>query len=400
MKGSSPAIKPIALLVISILASFTASAVEIYGDENNQVIVGGRLQLHVINTQGKTEMANAGSRVRFGFDHKLNNGWVIDTLFEWGVNAVGKTDLVYSSDSALHAESDDFLSNRLGYVGFSHENYGRLSFGKQWGVWYDVVGATNQGMVWDGNAAGVFSYNKGDGAINGVGRGDKIVQYRNSWGAFELAVQAQIKDELTKLKASGDPINPFPPGSMLNDSFHDTQVRMYNTYGVALGYQLGGGWKLTLGGNTGDIDIIRTGQRQQQETDYIYGMGISYGCFGCDGLFAAANYNHNAWHDTDNLGRMLPKSQGVETWISYQFINGLRPFISYNMLDAGAEYASAYGGDEFKRQFVFAGLHYQLDRSVTLFLEARKDCSEIHSSLAGMADSEDDGAAIGVQYNF
>ncbi|MEL4402388.1 hypothetical protein AAEJ42_19150, partial [Shewanella algae] len=50
MKGSSPAIKPIALLVISILASFTASAVEIYGDENNQVIVGGRLQLHVINT--------------------------------------------------------------------------------------------------------------------------------------------------------------------------------------------------------------------------------------------------------------------------------------------------------------------------------------------------------------
>ncbi|SUI54635.1 porin [Shewanella algae] len=133
MKGSSPAIKPIALLVISILASFTASAVEIYGDENNQVIVGGRLQLHVINTQGKTEMANAGSRVRFGFDHKLNNGWVIDTLFEWGVNAVGKTDLVYSSDSALHAESDDFLSNRLGYVGFSHENYGRLSFGKQWG---------------------------------------------------------------------------------------------------------------------------------------------------------------------------------------------------------------------------------------------------------------------------
>lgn len=63
----------------------------------------------------------------------------------------------------------------------------------------------------------------------------------------------------------------------MNDSFHDTQVRMYNTYGVALGYQLGGGWKLTLGGNTGDIDIIRAGQRQQQETDYIYGMGISYG---------------------------------------------------------------------------------------------------------------------------
>ena len=49
--------------------------------------------------------------------------------------------------------------------------------------------------MWDGNATGVYTYNKGDGGVNGTGRSDKTVQYRNSFGNLHVAIQAQLKTD-------------------------------------------------------------------------------------------------------------------------------------------------------------------------------------------------------------
>jgi len=42
----------------------------------------------------------------------------------------------------------------------------KITIGKKWGAWYDVVYGTNNSFVWDGNAADVYTYNKDDGAVN------------------------------------------------------------------------------------------------------------------------------------------------------------------------------------------------------------------------------------------
>ena len=66
-----------------------------------------------------------------------------------------------------------------------------MSFGKVWGAYYDVVAGTDNALVWGGFASGAYSLD-GSGGIDGVGRADKAIQYRNSLGNLSFALQAQL----------------------------------------------------------------------------------------------------------------------------------------------------------------------------------------------------------------
>ncbi|MCZ4339599.1 porin [Shewanella colwelliana] len=382
-----------------------ASAIEIYKDDKNAVEIGGFIDARVINTQGETEVVNGASRINFGFTREMTDGWKAFTKLEWGVNPFGNSEIVYSSESNFESQSGDFLNNRLGYVGLSHDTYGSLTIGKQWGAWYDVVYNTNYGFVWDGNAAGVYTYNKADGAINGVGRGDKIVQYRNGFGDVSFAVQAQLKnnsfytcENLAGLSTDCE--------ERWNNNEESQEVDYGYTYGGSVTYQATDKLVLTAGVNRGEFDVsFHTGE-QITAVDLIYGAGVTWGNFDADGFYGAANFNKNENHDTDNLGRLIKDSYGIESLFSYKFENGLRPFISYNLLDAGSDYVIQPNNvdptDVFKRQFVVAGLHYVWDANTVLYIEGRKDFSDFSSAdkeqEARMSISEEDGIAIGIRY--
>jgi len=174
----------VATALAALFLAPTVSAIEIYKDDKNAVEIGGFIDVRVINTQGETEVVNGASRINFGFSRELTHGWNAFAKLEWGVNPVGNSDIVYNN--RFESVQDEFFYNRLGYAGISHDKYGTITIGKQWGAWYDVVYGTNYGFVWDGNTAGVYTFNKDDGAVNGVGRGDKTVQYRNTFGDVSL----------------------------------------------------------------------------------------------------------------------------------------------------------------------------------------------------------------------
>ncbi|NRB23917.1 porin [Shewanella sp.] len=398
-------------LVAAIFAPSVA-AIEIFKDDKNAVEIGGFIDARVINTQGATEVVNGASRINFGFTRVMSDGWKAFTKLEWGVNPFGTSEIVYSSESNFESQSGDFLHNRLGYVGIGHDTYGTLSIGKQWGAWYDVVYNTNYSFLWDGNAAGVYTYNKADGAVNGTGRGDKVVQYRNSFGDVSFALQVQLKHDTfytcesalnlstdceARWNADKDP---------QKDKEESQEVNYDQTYGGAITYLATDMLTLTAGVNRGEFEVdFHTGETLTA-IDLIYGVGATWGSFDDEGFYAAANFNKNENHDTDNLGRLINDSYGIESLFSYTFDNGLRPFISYNILDAGSDYViqpnSADPNDVFKRQFVVAGLHYVWDVSTVLYVEARKDYSDFTSAdkeqEARMSISEDDGVAIGIRY--
>lgn len=395
-------------LVASALAAVifvpTASAIEVYKDDKNAVEIGGWIDARVINTQGATEVENGSSRINFGFTRDMGEGWKTFAKIEWGVNLVGNSEITNSSNNGgneFTSESNDFLSTRLGYVGLAHDAYGSLTIGKQWGAWYDVVYNTNLVNTWDGNASGTYTLNKADGAINGTGRGDKTVQYRNAFGDFSFAVQTQLKQDSFDLY-EGDNFPGFSDGSAVPTQNKIATVEYNNTYGASATYNLTEDFTLTAGANVGEFEATYLTGNTVSETDLIFGAGATWGEFNGKGFYGAINVNKQEYHDTDNLNRYIPEAWGMESLFSYKFDNGLRPLVGYNILEAGDEYGNAYNGDVFKRQFALVGLHYVWDDNTMLYLEARKDFSDFTSSdkvqQAAMEFSEDDGISIGIRY--
>ncbi len=399
----------LATALAAVMVAPSASAIEVYKDNKNAVEIGGFVDARVINTEhSDTEMVNGASRINFGFTRELSDGWKAFTKLEWGVNPFGNSEIVYSSESNFESQSGDFLNNRLGYVGLAHDKYGSLTIGKQWGAWYDVVYNTNYGFVWDGNAAGVYTYNKADGAVNGVGRGDKTIQYRNEFGDFSFAVQAQLKNDT--FYTCEDTGSALSCNERWDSGLDSEEVEYGNTYGLSMTYNVTDKLTLTAGVNVGEFDITFSNGQTSSETDIIYGAGITWGGWNDTGFYAAANYNYNENHDTDNLGRLIKDSYGIESLFSYKFENGFRTFASYNILDAGKDYVIQPNNVDqestFKRQFVVAGVHYVWDNNIVVYLEGRKDFSDFDAvTVEGLADakamahSEEDGIAIGIRYS-
>ncbi|WP_372761157.1 porin [Pseudoalteromonas sp.] len=393
------------LLSVSILAAPAVSAVEVYKDDKNAVSIGGYLDVRAINTQGQNEIVNGASRINFGFKRQLKNDWQALALIEWGVNPVGSSDIVYNN--RFESIQDEFLYNRLGYAGLSHEKYGQITIGKQWGSWFDVVYATNYSYVWDGNAAGVYTYNKDDGAVNGTGRGDKTLQYRNSYNDFEFSVQTQLKNSQFYTCDISNISEAQCQARWEAGDVKAQKVEFNYTLGGAITYNVTDMLTLTAGINRGEFDLHFGDGSTRTVDDLIYGAGVIWGNIDAPGFYFAANVNKNKNHDTDNLGRLIKDAVGVETFASYRFDNDIRPFIAYNIFDAGDDYViqpnfNADPNDVFKRQFAVIGVHYLIDDNTQLYVEARKDFGDFESSdkeqQAQMEQSEDDGIAFGFRY--
>ena len=393
------------MLVAIIVSPSVFSEVNIYTDERNSMSVGGFIDVRVINTQNQTEVVNGTSRINFKIDRKLKQGWKALGLVEWGVNPVGSSDIIYNN--RFESIQDEFLYNRLGYAGLSHDKYGQITIGKQWGAWYDVVYGTNNSFVWDGNAAGVYTYNKDDGAVNGTGRGDKLIQYRNSYNELSFTLQAQLKNSEFYTCDVSD-ITEQECETLWNAG--DTaaqQVEFNYTFGASVTYTPTDMITLTAGINRGEFDLTYGDGTTQNVEDLIYGAGIMWGRVDQKGLYVAANVNKNKNHDTDNLGRLIKDAIGIETFASYRFDNDVRPFIAYNVFDAGDDYViqpnfNTDPNDVFKRQFAVIGVHYLIDEDTIAYIEARKDFSDFESNdkdqQAQMEQSEDDGIAFGFRY--
>jgi outer membrane protein N len=398
-------LKLTSMLVAIMVSPSVFSEVNIYTDERNSMSVGGFIDVRVINTQNQTEVVNGTSRINFKIDRKLKQGWKALGLVEWGVNPVGSSDIIYNN--RFESIQDEFLYNRLGYAGLSHDKYGQITIGKQWGAWYDVVYGTNNSFVWDGNAAGVYTYNKDDGAVNGTGRGDKLIQYRNSYNDLSFTLQAQLKNSEFYTCDVSD-ITEQECETLWNAG--DTaaqQVEFNYTFGASVTYTPTDMLTLTAGVNRGEFDLTYGDGTTQNVEDLIYGAGIMWGRVDQKGLYVAANINKNKNHDTDNLGRLIKDAIGIETFASYRFDNDVRPFIAYNVFDAGDDYViqpnfNTDPNDVFKRQFAVIGLHYLIDEDTIAYIEARKDFSDFESNdkdqQAQMEQSEDDGIAFGFRY--
>lgn len=382
------------LVAAAVALPFAASAeVTLFEDDRNKVSLSGYVDVRALNTQGKTELVDGTSRFRLSFERELAEKLTAIAVTEVGVNVVGNTEIAISGGDTVHTRNGEPFNLRLGYVGVTHEDYGTLTLGKQWGVFYDVSSATDLSFIYAGTASGVYTFN-GDGGLNGTGRADKAIQYRNSFGKFSFGVQVQARNSSDEFH-NNDPV-PMPIEMNGQPSVLE-RIAYDNTFGLSATYQFTDKLSISAAHNQGKFEGNISGGQEIEAKDTITAVGFKYNTLYEDGLYFAANVNQNENHNVDNLGRLIPKSAGFEFLTAYSFGNGFTPMFTVNHLEADKSYEEQYNDGEFKRSFAIVGLHYDFAKDTILYVEARKDFSKMSEA---QMKREDDAIGLGIRMKF
>ncbi|HEY3497816.1 MAG TPA: porin, partial [Polyangiaceae bacterium] len=196
-------IRPAALLVPLALTSAVRAApperAPWLEDIAQRVDLYGRLDGHLAVTGDDLRVENNSSRIGFMAQQSVFGGISVLGQAEWRMS-LGEGDTVYNvtenPDTGLatvDTTTNQALSTRLGFVGLRLAQFGTLTLGKQWGVYYDVSEWTDTYTVF--GAHGSSTYNAGtDGGQTGEGRANDALAYRIALGALKLGVQAQFLD--------------------------------------------------------------------------------------------------------------------------------------------------------------------------------------------------------------
>lgn len=372
--------RKILLSIIFTFFSGMTNATPLYEDEINTLNLNGWLGI-ALRDELETEIIDNSSRINFSFERTENNGWTSFAITEWGINLVdGENNATFYNGKFGNEKGDDFLYNRLGYIGLKNDTWGKLSFGKQWGAYYSVAETTDLPNIYTGYGVGVYTF--GDGGLTGTGRADSALQYSNSWGGFSFIIQYEANNHK----------------NVVVEESNDVNIKLSDSYGASGSYYLTNEFKLVAGFNR--YKINSTDQTYNEETSQIYGFGFSYGNYyhysegrQANGLYIGGNFHIS---DKNELyeGELFD-SKGYELMIAYHLDNGLIPLALLSHLELEPTKDNFFTG-EFEQEFLMIGLHYKFSEDTVFFVENKIDLSDIDG-----VNSEDlDGIALGINFFF
>lgn len=379
-------------LLIGVVAATPAAAISLYDDNLNRFSVGGHLGFNLVQMNGDTELVDSSSRIRFLYERSVTREWNAEAMMEWGFNAIDSgSQLTLNGDSLQAAREGDFLFNRLGYLAFEHDTYGRFSAGKQWSVYYDVAAITDNFIMTGGLASGTYNFGS-DGGLSGTGRADSALQYRNAFGGFTLGLQyqARTKGEVGIIPPEECTVDDPPPECTV---FDDVDIEYDDSYGASLRYQ----WQELMFGvayNRGDFDSTFRRETVANLKDEALILGFSYGALYQPGLYFAANYAETENHEVDNQNRVFD-GKGYEVMLNWTFDNNVTLVSGLNWLESDDPGYEDVNGMYRKRLYVL-GAHYEWGSQLRFYIEAKLDDSEFGFEGVG----EEDLYGIGARFFF
>lgn len=156
----------------------------------------GSLPIQLAIFDKKVELQENAPQLGVELGRTLPKGWSVNAKLEFGLHLINGTNFNNSANTTAEFIANplmrkDVFSSRLAYFGIAHEKYGSLTFGKQWGVYYDIGGYTDNFSLFGGSANGIYAGGT-DGGWKGTGRADNAVVYRNNLGPIELGLQSQL----------------------------------------------------------------------------------------------------------------------------------------------------------------------------------------------------------------
>lgn len=286
--------KLLAIAVMATACGSSAFAAEIYNRGNTTLSIGGYVDVGVgeYASSDEVEVHSVSPRINVSGTQDLGNGMTVDAKGEWSLNYLDG--------------GEQSFSTRLGYIGATHDQYGRLVVGTQWSPYYDVVGVTDLPIAF----ANDFIFDD-DYYFLGTSRAEKMVSYRNSLSlgdigdlSFGLGWQGNHTEE------EGDPATPV--------EYHSrTQATLrFSIDMVTFGYAYNGG------------DVTRTEKVDQQS----HAVSISAGEYG-SGFYGAAVY---AMNDYMNSG--IEDTDAFELLLAYGLGYGMNVIGNYEeVVDSDSE---------------------------------------------------------------
>jgi len=278
-------IKLLAAAIAATACGTNAFAAEIYNSEGSTISLGGYVDVGLgeYGTSDEVEVHQVSPRINIGGTQDVGNGVTVDAKGEWQLDYLDGGDTSFTT--------------RLGYIGVTHEQAGRLAFGTQWAPYYDIAGVADMPIAF----ANDFLYvNHGNLA---TGRGDKMVTYRKGFmfgDGMSLDFGLGWQGKHTEVGA--------------NAGVYDARGQIavsFSFMGASLGYVYNGG----------EVDNV------DAESNAV---SLKYGSYG-DGVYAALVYAMN-----DQFYDGLYESDQYEALLAYGLGNGLNVSVNYEAVDGKA----------------------------------------------------------------
>ena len=319
-------------------------------DNLSSVDIYGSLRFRLAEFDGNYEVQDNLSRIGVDLSYELENGLTVLGRSEWQVNLVDNS-AEFNVGSASGAEFGrltagdeplDTFVTRLGYLGLSHVEFGTLTFGKQWSVYYDVSEYTDWFNVFGAQATG--TYNAGTaGGVTGTGRAEKAVIYRNQVGNLLMAGQIQLK---------GDTDNDI------------------DGYSFSARYGFGFGLSLGVAHNRAQLDegsIELVGLNDDPSATIL---GIKYEKGPLRAAFTYTNQDNNETVDVADV-TVVYDGIGLEFYTHYYWTENLRLMAGFNYLNP--DDLDPRVDEDFELKYYVLGAAYYFTRNAFAFAEGKID---------------------------
>lgn len=324
-----------------------------------------------MNTDGQFGMSDNSSRFGLQGRMPINKSETIEAFaaVELGTNLVDKDEIiVFSSDPGAQAsEEGNAVYSRLGFVGISTP-YFDLSIGKQWSVYYDVSGYTDQFWAFGGDASG--TYNLGtDGGVSGTGRASRLLLVRlKNTGPIKVAAQAQFR------------------------ALTDNDKKFGDSYGMSLRYEPKNGFMAGVAANIVADGVDNPIFDQPKKGDQAYVAGVGYVKNNINATFTLSRFFDHEKIAINDSTDYYYSGHGIELYLSYNFPNYSRWKVAtgFNYLKPDA---SAEVGD-FEELYFLAELSYTFAKASNVFSVVK-----VNNNVDRMGDI-DNVSIIGVGMRF
>ncbi len=373
----------------SIVAIPVCSAVELYGDEKTKVLFSGNLSAYYLKSDGASQVDDGFSRYYFDMAHEIKYNWQALAKLEWGVQLSNTDDRIIVNHNGLTSTgpTSDSTWLRQGYVGVAHNDYGRFTIGKQWGVSYDVGGVTDWFEIFGAEASGTYNFGT-DGGFSGSGRAEQALQYKLNYDEFSFGVQYLASNEnLQVIAEDGEPLS-----AVLN--FDDS-------YGLSFMYQAPFDLGFGLAYNKAKLSLAANDIESKQINDELITAHITYRPYGSLGLHVALVLTDMKNHDMNDLGQVMSKSKGVELFTAYRFDNDISLIFGYNSLEDNSSVNAinpAIGSDgTYHKEYFILSAKYHWDEDFYLYIESKIDRSDLAIETNSLAE---DASGIGMMFTF
>ncbi|AUW05487.1 porin [Vibrio campbellii] len=327
--------KTLAVAVAALACGSQAFAAEVYNSDGTSLSIGGHVSVGVGEYfEEDVRIHDVSPRINVGGKQDIGNGVTVDAKGEWSIKL-------------LDGGASSF-NTRLGYIGATHEQFGRVVAGTQWSPYYDVAGVADLPIAFANDFLYADQYNLGSA------RAERMLSYRKGFEfgegfGFNLGLGWQGE--------------------------HD----MYDARGqIALSTELAG-FGLGYVYNGGDVDF---GTKSESATSHVF--SANYGKYG-SGLYAAVVYGMNDYF-FDYDGMTYEETIQLEGLLAYG-VNDWTFSVNYESVEDDKASKTLYSQAALQAEYTvtpafvtFAGYQFDLGNDI--------------------GDKENDWWTIGARYYF